>query len=219
MSRVSALFLGVAVILAAAPAIAAEDYTRNAWGIYAAPTIYGLAEGTRYNVASSATLVDLGVFYRRSLGPRWGARVEIVAAQRQLDVAVPFQPTGLPDGVYTIRVDESTLLIPVVLENDRRVPIGERELRVTLGAGVCGTFVLEQELLVPSGSPEPLTPGEYQKFGWLLDGGVTLGIDPRTGVFGRFRLYRDESTFGDSGVSLVEEFWAFSFAGGFEFGF
>jgi hypothetical protein len=205
-----------ALILFWSVASLAADEPSNAWGVYAAPTTIRFATGTDYDLGASGSALEMGLYYTRFIGERFSLRLETRFASRSLDAAVPDSTTGyLP-----VRQEEQILEIPLIAQSERRVPYGDHEMRVSLGAGIVCDFVLEQRLVTPLGQPSALTAGEYMKLGWLLDGAVTFEVDERSGVFGRFRYQRDETTFGESeGASAVSELECFGFLGGLEFRF
>jgi len=184
--------------------------------MYLAPTTSGFASGTDYDLGTSSTNLEWGLYYTRFIGERFSLRLEARYARRHLDAAAPDSTFGY----IPFRQEEDILEFPLLAQSERRILYGTREVRVTLGAGVVYDVVLDQRLLTPLGQPNVLTPSDYQKFGWLLDGAVTFEVDQRGGVFGRFRYQRDEVTFGqDDGASAIRKLESYGFSVGFEFMF
>ena len=208
-------------IVALAPPARAGDYLRNAWGIYAAPTMYGFAQGTRWDLAASGNALDVGAYYTRFFARSWSAQLEVRLEQRQLDDTISGAIDFLPPNVFTMfRLDEEIIEVPLVVHNERRIIFGDHEARLAMGGGVVYAAVLDQKLLDVNGESTTLTAGDYQKFGWLLDGGFTLGVDPRHSCFARFRYQRDESVFGESDDADVQRrFEAWGMLVGLESGF
>jgi hypothetical protein len=210
--------LAAALLFLSVPC-AAADQPRNAWGIYVAPTTSGFGAGTEYDLGTSSTALEWGAFYTRFIDGRFSARLEARYAPRHLEAAVPYESGGFTP-YAPVRLKEEILELPFLVQSERRVAYGERELRLSLGMGVVWDIVLDQKLVTPLGQPDELTASDYQKLGWLLDGAVTFEVDDNAAVFGRFRYQRDETTFGESdGASAVAKLECFGFSAGFEFGF
>jgi hypothetical protein len=223
MKRITtSIVLITIVLLAFAPAAHAQEFHRNAYGMYAAPTMFGLAEGTKYELATSGGGLDLGIYYARAFNPRFSIRLEAKYAVRDIDEAG--SNGQLFGGEYfPFRLHESMVEIPLVVESDRRIPVSNHELRVSVGGGASYKYVLDQQLLVPSGelnSQSSLTPADsYQKFAILLDGGTTFEVDRKSAVFLRLRFDWDVATFGEpADASIIRRFWATGFYAGFEYG-
>jgi hypothetical protein len=199
----------------------AQEFHRNAYGIYAAPSMYGLAKGNRYQLATSGGGMDVGVYYAHAFSASFSARLEVKYAARNLDDVENNQRF---DTYSFFRLHESIIEVPLVLGADRRIPISDHELRVSVGGGVSYKYVLDQKLLAPTGeytTEDGLTPADsYQKLGLLLDGGVTFGVDRKSAVFLRLRLDQDVTTFGEpADATVIRRFWALGFCAGFEYGF
>ena len=208
--------------LVAVPAAHAQDFRRNAYGMYAAPTIYGFAKGSEYDVAASSAGLDLGAYYSRFFTPSFSARLEVRYGTRVMDDLVTIDV--FPGAYSMVRVEESILEVPVIIQGDRRVPVGDHELRVSVGGGFSTKFVLEQKLLGPSGEVSGkygvVAAGSYRKVGLLVDGGTTFSVDRRSAIFLRFRVDYDIATAGEpDDASVIRRFWAAGFYAGFEYGF
>jgi hypothetical protein len=200
----------------------AQDYHRNAYGMYAAPTIYGFAKGSEYSVASSGAGLDFGLYYSRFFTEAFSARLEVRYGTRSMD---DIKPSDLFPGSYSMfRLEESVLEVPVVLQADRRVPVGDHVLRISVGGGFSTKFVLDQKLLGPSGElPEAYgfkAADSYRRVGILLDGGATLDVDRRSAIFARLRFDYDLGTAGEpTDASVIRRFWETGIYAGFECGF
>ena len=210
--------LALIVCMIGADTCRAQDIHRNAWGFYAAPTLYGIAKGTEYQVSGSGGGLDIAVYYARVLSPSFSARIEARADGRNLD------DVAWSDSLQTylyFRLRESILEVPLMLQADHRVDVGGHTLRVSAGAGVSWKFVLDQKLLFPSGETHYLTAADsYQKLGVLVDGGVAFDVDSRTAIFARLRLDMDVSTFGEpADASVIRRLWATGLYVGYEAAF
>jgi hypothetical protein len=220
MKRIVSL-IGMFVVLLVGTAAQAQDFRRNAYGMYAAPTIYGFAQGSEYNVASSSAGLDLGGYYSRFFTPSFSARLEVRYGTRVMD---DITPSELFPGSYVgFRLEESILEVPIILEGDRRIPVGDHEVRVSVGAGVSAKFVLDQKLLEPGGElPEDQgfkAADSYRKVGLLVDGGTTFNVDRRSSIFLRLRVDFDVATAGEpEDATAIRRFWAAGFYAGFEYG-
>jgi len=205
-------------LTAMAPCAHAQEFHRNAYGMYAAPTIYGLAKGSEYEVANSDAGLDLGAYYARAFTESFSGHVELRYGTRNVDYGV--QWVVFPTSYYPIRLSESILEVPVLVEGDRRLDVDNHELRVSVGGGISYKYVIEQKILGPGGEFTGAPDGDgYQKLGVLFDGGVTLGVNRKSAVFLRLRVDWDVSTFGEpEDDTLVRRFWAAGFYAGFEYG-
>jgi hypothetical protein len=190
--------------------------------MYAAPTIYGFSKGSDYDLGASNAGLDLGAYYSRSFTSSFSARLELRYGTRAMDDLVT---TNLFPGSFgMVRLEESILEVPLILMGDRRVSVGEHELRISAGGGVSTKFVLDQKLLGPQGEESGKYgiqgADSYRKVGILLDGGTTFSVDRRSAVFLRFRLDVDIATAGEpADASVIRRFWATGFYAGFEYGF
>ena len=219
MNRIAPL-IAVLVSLLAAPAARAQEFHRNAYGMYVAPTFYGIAKGTEYELANSGGGLDFGLYYAHAFAPVLSMRIEARYATRALE-DVNWNEFFHAYDVY--RLSEKIIEIPVLLEADRRIDVGNHQLRISVGGGASYQYVLEQEMLEPfeidSGYHFPPT-GSYQKLAMLFDGGATFDVDRKSAVFLRMRFGFDAFTWGESSDdSLVRRFWATGFYAGFEYGF
>jgi hypothetical protein len=203
-------------MVAAAPA-RGNDSHQNAWGIYAAPIMYGFAQGSQYDLAADGNALDFGAYYTRFIGSRFSARLEVRFGQRQIDATQYI--TGSP-WLYFFRLDETFVEFPLMVHSERRTMFGDREARLSIGGGAVFTAVLDQELLLAEGESPLLTAGEYQKFGWTVDAGLTVDVGGGAGVFALLRYQRDESVFGESEDADVQRrFEAWGMHVGLESGF
>jgi hypothetical protein len=115
--------------------------------------------------------------------------------------------------------------VPLVLQADRRIPVSDHELRISVGGGASYKYVSDQKLLAPAGQIEdiggPLHPADsYQKVALLLDGGTTFAVDRRSAIFMRFRYDIDVTTFSEpADAEVFRRLWAAGFYAGFEYGF
>jgi hypothetical protein len=211
----------VAACVSASTTTHAQEFDRNAWGVYAAPTIYGFAEGNDYDVAASGAGLDFGLYYSRFLTQNLSVRLEARYGTRNMD---DLATIDLFPGAFTMfRLAEDILEVPVVLQADRRVPVGDHVLRVSVGGGFSYKFVLEQKLIGFSGgsTSDYLTPADsYRKFGILLDGGVTFDVDRKSAIFARLRLDTDIGTMGEpDAADVIRRFWATGLYVGYEMAF
>jgi hypothetical protein len=202
--------IAVLAVLLLAPLARAQELHRNAYGMYAAPTIFGAAKGSEYDLAGNGAGLDLGGYYSRFFTQSFSARLEARYGKRTMEA-----PT------LNIRLSEIILEIPLVLQADRRIPISDHSLRVSVGGGLSYKFVLDQKLLVPDGDLDQYyPPAEYQKLGLLVDGGVTFAVDRKSAVFARLRFDVDVATMGEpADADVIRRFWATGFYAGFEYEF
>jgi hypothetical protein len=222
MKHVIALI--VIALFALAPAARAQDFHRNAYGMYAAPVMYGFAKGTRYQTSSSGGRLDFGIYYARAFNAGFSMRLEAKYAVRELDDA-EVNPAAIPgpDTYTPFRLSETMVQVPLIIQADRRIAVSDHELRVSVGGGPTFTHVFDQKLLTPTTditSLYGLKPSEsYGKFGLVLDGGTTFSVDRKSDIFLRLRFDIDVSTFGaPDDTSVVRRFWATGFYTGFEYG-
>lgn len=211
--------LSVLLVVVAAPAARAQEFHHNAYGMYVAPTFYGIAKGTDYERATSGGGLDFGLYYAHAFAPTVSVRLEARYATRALE-DVNWNEFNHAYDVF--RLSEQILEIPLLLQLDRRVDVSGHQLRISVGGGASYQYVLEQELLEPfeidEGFHFPPT-GSYQKLAMLFDGGTTFDIDRRSAVFLRLRFGFDAFTWGEASEdSLVRRFWATGFYAGFEYG-
>jgi hypothetical protein len=201
----------------------AQDFRRNAYGMYAAPTIYGLSKGSDYNLATSNGGLDLGAYYSRAFTSSVSMRVEARYGTRALDYSA--RAKAPLSGAYLVfRVSEQILEVPVILEADRRIDMNGHEFKVSVGGGFSTKFVLDQKLFGPSGESDspynPIAADSYRKVGFLVDGGATFQVDRGSAVFARLRFDVDLATAGEpDDADVITRFWAAGFYAGFEYVF
>jgi hypothetical protein len=218
MKRIAFL---AAAILSAASTAQSQDFHRNVYGMYAAPTLYGFAQGSDYQLGNSGAGLDLGGYYARAFTPNFSVRLEVRYGTRALDDVVP-NPLFL--GTYSVfRLSEKVLEVPLILNADRRIPISDHELRISVGGGVSTKFVLDQKLLDPAGEIDSQylkAADSYRRVGLLVDGGATFAVDRRSAIFARLRLDVDIATAGEpADADVIRRFWETGFYAGFEYGF
>jgi len=214
----------IVVVAVVAPVAFAQEFHRNAYGMYAAPVIYGFAEGTRYQLGSSGGGLDLGIYYAHAFNAGFSARIEAKYARRDLDDAEVSAELVPADPYIAFVLSETMIQVPLIIQADRRIVMNDHELRVSVGGGPSFTFVTDQKLLTPDdelSNVYELTPSDsYQRFGLVADGGATLGVNRKSAVFMRFRFDTDVSTMGaDDNTAIVRRLWAAGFYAGFEYGF
>lgn len=210
-----------AAFLAVAQSAEAGGLQDQSLGVYAAPTAYQFVSGPSFDQSAGGTSLEWGVFYRRNLARGFAGRVEVRYAARGLGATIPDPAPG-----HQVRVSEQFIEVPVVLHSEDHTELAGRDLRVSIGGGICYGVLVKQELLEPPGSayagdsaPE-LSFGDYHRVAWLIDGGVALEIDAQRSVFAHFRLQRDIDTFAEADdVRVARLYAAYGFYGGFEFGF
>jgi hypothetical protein len=217
------VWVGFLTTITAAPAWAG-DYLRNAWGVYAAPTTYETIDSGDYNNGPSNTSLDVGFYYSRIFTPRFSLRLEVRSTRRAMDVLIPrAQPRATTYYNIYDRIDENQLEVPLVLQADTRVLLGERELRVSAGGGLCYGVLLYQKHYDPPTSQSWTVHesgfGDYQRLSFLLDGGATIESLARSALFVRLRLQWDGYSFGATDDVVVLEYFAYGFCAGFEWGF
>jgi hypothetical protein len=211
------------MVVCAAPVAQAQEFHRNAYGMYAAPTIYGISHGSEYELANSGAGLDLGGYYARAFTPGFSVRLEIRYGTRTLDDTEE-NTTLLPGAFSMFRLSEEILEMPLILNADRRILISDHELRVSVGGGVSPKFVLHQKLLGPDGELDgpynPIAADSYRKVGILVDGGTTFQVNRASAIFLRLRFDVDIATAGEpQDADVVRRFWAAGFYAGFEYGF
>ncbi|HKW13721.1 MAG TPA: hypothetical protein VJS69_04460 [Candidatus Krumholzibacteria bacterium] len=213
-----ALVVLLTVLTALAPGAHAQEFHRNAYGMYIAPGMYGIAKGTDYQFATTGGGLDVGIYYARAFTASFSTRLEVKYGTKSLDDVELSQPYGY----VPFRLSESIVEVPLVLQGDRRVPVGDHEIRISVGGGASYKYVTNQKLLIASGRIEDfhLHPADsYQKFALLLDGGTTFNVDKQSAVFLRFRYDIDITTFGKpADAEVFRELWSAGFYAGFEYG-
>jgi len=210
--------LGLILLAGVAPA-RAQEFQRNAFGFYAAPTLYGFAKGTEYGLAENGGGVDVGLYYARFIKSSLSLRIEARYGTRHMDDVAELQD---PFSSFVLfRLSETMLQFPLIVQGDKRIMLSDHELRVSVGAGPTLTYVLDQKLLIPSGDHPLLEPTDsYQRFGLVFDGGATLSVKRTSAIFARYRLDLDHATFGaPEDADVIRRFWATGFLVGFEYGF
>jgi hypothetical protein len=196
------------MVVCAAPVAQAQEFHRNAYGMYAAPTIYGISHGSEYELANSGAGLDLGGYYARAFTPGFSVRLEIRYGTRTLDDTEE-NTTLLPGAFSMFRLSEEILEMPLILNADRRILISDHELRVSVGGG--------GEL---DGPYNPIAADSYRKVGILVDGGTTFQVNRASAIFLRLRFDVDIATAGEpQDADVVRRFWAAGFYAGFEYGF
>lgn len=210
--------LGLILLAGAAP-VRAQEFPRNAFGFYAAPTLYGFVNGTEYSLAENGGGVDIGVYYARFVTRALSLRIEARYGTRHMDDVVELHD---PFSSFVLfRLSETVLQFPLIVQGDRRIMISDHELRVSVGAGPTLSHVLEQKLLIPSGEHPLLEPTDsYQRFGLVFDGGVTFSVKRTSAIFARYRLDLDHATLSaPEDADVIRRFWSTGFLAGFEYGF
>ena len=209
--------LSVLLVFVAVPAARAQEFHHNAYGVYLGPTIYGIAKGSDYQFATSGAQPDFGLYYAHAFAPSFSIRLEAKLEWRVLDDIEWNDDIGT---YLQFRLSESIVEVPLVLQGDRRIAVGEHELRISVGGGASFKYVWDQKLLTPAGAHPLLTAADsYEKLALVLDGGATFAIDRKSSVFARLRYDFDVTTFGEpTGADVIRQFWGMGFYAGFEFG-
>jgi hypothetical protein len=201
----------------AAHAARAQEYRHNAWGLIASPMSVELTGNdlSNYEVGATDMSLGLGAFYQHVFSPRISGRFELSARQNHYGTYAPVAP--LTSAWCTAL--ETTVESVVVLSFDRHVDLAGHDLRFSLGTGPVLSAVVEQMIGSPSNAPDPPSEGSYGKFAWMFEGGLALGLDPKFGVFARFRGQTDYETFSaSSDADIVRKLNSFGFHVGAEFG-
>jgi hypothetical protein len=196
-----------------------ETLKENAWGLYAGPTTYELTHSSsEYNRATSGTSLDFGVYYTRFVTTRFSWRVEGRVTSRHVDIAVPLDVPAGGASEAIARIDERFFEIPLILQADRRSRLGESEIRISAGAGVCYGVLIGQDLMILEDRvSEDVGAGGYKRLSFLFDGGATLDVTTGDSVFLRFRAQYDAYVFGeDDEVRETTEYFSYGFYAGFE---
>ena len=113
------------------------------------------------------------VYFARAFNASFSARLEVKYGVRNLD-DIEWSPLY---GNVPFRLSESILEVPLVLQADRRIPVSDHELRISVGGGASYKYVTDQKLLVANGHIEDygLHPADsYQKVALLLDGAGSI---------------------------------------------
>lgn len=195
----------------------AQDYPRNAWGLVASPMSSTLTgdDLSPYEVGASDMSLGLGAFYQHVFSPRVSGRFEMSARQNHYGTYAQVAPL---ETAWCTAL-ETTIETVVVVSFDRHVDLAGHDACFSVGTGPVISAVVEQTIGFPSYAPEPPSEGSYGKFGWMFDAGLALGLDPRFGVFARFRGQADYETFGASdSADIVRKLDTFGFHVGAEFG-
>ncbi|MCI0452830.1 MAG: hypothetical protein L0Z51_10655 [Candidatus Latescibacteria bacterium] len=207
----------MALLLAATNALAEED-RGNAFGFYGGPTTYELISSSDYNGATSGTSLDLGIYYARFVTPKFSVRVEARVTERHADIVQYIAIPASSEPYVLTRVDERFLEFPLILQADRRASMGDAEIRISSGGGLCYGILIGQELLSPDGLVNDDEGfGGYQRLSFQFDGGATVDVRSGSAIFLRFRLQYDGYVFGKSDdVPLTTEYLSYGFYAGFE---
>jgi hypothetical protein len=220
----SSFIVAILLVLFASPS-RADDVVRNAWGFYAAPTTYTVTSAGAYNNVPTNTSLDFGIYYTRFISRRFSVRGEVRLDDRRCEITYP---RDLPVSTVVLngfdRINETMLEVPLLLMSETRCPVGERELRISVGGGLYYAVLLSQYHYYPVYSGRDIiettaSAGDSQRMGFILDGGVTMETDPRHGVFLHLRLQEDADVFGVNGDTFAERYAAFGFMAGFEWTF
>jgi hypothetical protein len=216
--------LAVVLVIAAVfhpgvEAVAQEEiFGSNTWGFYISPTTHRLVSASsQYEMFHTNTGEDIGLYYCRSIHPFLRLQIEGRYEVRQADIEFSESPA---------RVNEEFLEVPLILHVSRVRRFGRSYFRLFVGGGISYRILIEQEVAFPpSGSvpPSVITPidiGGYQKFGWVLDGGCSILLTRRGGIFASYRITKDQSTVSKSDDLVVNpKYYSYGIQVGFEFNF
>lgn len=190
----------------------------NSWGFYFSQTVHRLNSApTKYELYQTNTAGDIGVFYSRYLGYFLSAQIEARYGVRE---------AGIELGDISTRINEEFLEIPMIIHVNALHLVGISILRVFAGAGISYRVLTEQEIAshpseeLPGNVTTPIDFGGYQKLAWVMDGGASLMLKKRSGIFASYRLTNDWKTFGESDdVLVMPKYYTYGFQVGFEFRF
>jgi hypothetical protein len=219
------ILIALVLVTVTAVPLNAQDtrvMTRNAWGISFAPMNYGLAEGYSVETTQSYSSLDVGLFYTRFFSPSWSGRLEVFSLDRDYNTFAP--AAGAPDDISYFVVNEAIIQADLVLHLDRRFELGTSDGRVFIGGGVMVSGIHDQTVVpwYPADVPTSSDPGEgtYFKWGWLLEGGMSVTFYRRSAIFALLRMQQDEDMFGESDdADIARELGAYGFHVGMEYGF
>lgn len=216
MKRITPL-IAMLVVLCAASFSQAQEFRRNAWGVTAAPMSCELTgdDLSNYEVGQTDASLGLGGFYQHLFSRRVSARFELSARQNHYGTYAQVAPLA----TAWCTALETTIETVVALSLDRHVDMAGHDARFSIGVGPVISAVVDQTVGFPSFATTPPSEGSYGKFGLMLDAGLALGLDPKFGVFARFRGQTDYSTFSESdSADIVRKLNSFGFHVGAEFG-
>lgn len=212
--------LALVLVFATASPLHAQEYPRNAWGLIASPMASELSgdDLSNYEVGATDMSLGLGAFYQHVFSPRISGRFELSARQNRYETFADTDTGALGGGITWCSASETTVETVVVISFDRHIDMAGHDLRFSIGTGPVISAVVDQTIGKPSETVRP-REGNYGKFGWMFDGGLALGLDPKFGVFARFRGQNDYETFGESDeADIVRKLATFGFHVGAEFG-